>query len=1188
MIANLEKLLINTSKPPNFFYAEISSNPSECYPSNQIHILIDAILQNIKNFLNNNFLFYPVLIKITLETEVFFDEEPQEIKIKLPKKKCFMIWDSQMLEKVLMKIHVSLLDFHSFIENPFNVILKEIKGYKIKLRNLLNLQKNGKKFLEKIIENFKGSIEPRLNFLKKFEVSKIKIKENFVNKIKEVEENEEIAKINSKEDFVKKFKGDGEIGEIARINAIFQEKNIVSKNFAIFLLEKQGNNFFDAIDNSIENNFVCIGPLIVFPSEKKDLEILFFDIETSKIMDETEKTLQNYVISEYICIYCSRIVVLEESFSNHYRLCKERMMKDSREKKMKDDLINDVNIFPRFKHFTCQKDHIRGYKMIRKPRNQTIKNEKKNKKLKEFKKTEEFKEEKEEKEEYSSLNTTISSEKPNEFIKNPSEETLSQFFPGLECWKQMNFKEKKYFYEILMKKLPNTEVFDIKDYIFKRFSAEILNKVLDSHNSNNARLSAINDFYDNFIHNSAIFSFKNEIFERSRFEKPKDLICEFKAKNLLYDCSMFTTINLLGMMNFQSIDKNIHEKGPEKINELLQRILEVSEQQKSLNFSKRNSYLRIKYKGKIEKSNPYRFFGIIKCDLEYKSDFLKKFPVLPTNNWLEFRDFDYDNLRINYKMKKNTFDDLNGYSILSDVLFYLIEIDAIEIKRIESYCEFSENNVLYESFFKKLDVEMLEFKDHVNKIEDQNNKKKLADRFIYEMRAVFLQNLYRKETDLIENEEEFEAFTNIYSKMKRIVNFDQEKFEVSRAKSLGMKIFKIYSFIYMSYVNLLNIDSILGYLLNPKNINNVVLNNSEKKLNGEISDNKRNIVVQKFSLLHSSFERVIIKYSCINSEVKKAKTQELLLRLKENSKQTYVFSHIINEYYFMRPYFFHKNYQNDEKLANINPKFIEFNQEFFTRSLMSEQTPLNHCKYSILNLPFKLRSDCRFYNKLIFEEGFSSKNNLVIELMLHNLENRYKSENPENPKAFKEIFNCNKKNFKEYMFRTMAVGMNLDTYGIKWNLDHIIPINAIKENKAKNQEIWRYENLKPLSIAENLKKGGVYLKEIKETDEKKENEMSIRKFTDRILNIQLDKSFDDSLNIMKDNERTVNIMKNDDSIRNGTLDKSNEEKMNGSRNELVIGSSLNRSDKGKNVSINSSINTWSSESKNGTNYEGFC
>ena len=1080
----------------NFFHEICSNKSADPYYSYDIHSLIDDILNNIKDFLKDHYIFFPALVKISLECDGFINDIPKElIKINIPRKKCFRIWDIEMLDKALMKIHTHLLNFESNLTCPYNLTLNSIKGFKIKFRNLLTFEKASQKYLYEYIKQFQGLLQSRME-------------------------------INS---------NDMEENQIVRINRILHPltKKNLQKTILIYMIEtdmvEDGNmnSYKNYIEKSVEIKLLCIGPLHIIQGDTKIFEILYFDSLTNKLIDENEKNDRNIIISKFICVYCFRQIAFDDNLGSHYSVCKERAMKDSREKKMKDDLINDVNVFKRLNEkeiFVCKKDHLKAYKQIRKPRSNLIKNERRNKKLVDFiPKT------------CNNLDVDLTNSSINSYEKEKKSKKFNNYNP---VWSKMKEEEKDYVTRNLYPK--NNDCKDINDYAYKRVTETLCEPLRGSENSKN-----LDRLYDQFVHNSPMFTMRNETFVRSKFEKATEFICEYKAtKDLYRECSFFPMINLMDKFDFAEI--NLEERSPSKTVELLERIKNVVKEEKKTPFSKRYSYFNLKYNGKSEKKNPYDFYGIIKCDLEYsgnKSEFLKKkFPVLPNNNYIEFRDNIYENMRCQFKMKKNTFDDLNGYSIFSPLLFYLLENDIIEIKRIESYCKFSEGLSMYNLIIKPSDEKIYNgFVRNKNGI-DLKFKEELLNNYLDSLRNVFLQNLYRKDfkkenecdnfdldsqlkelsdnyyfnndkkseenpqihnsiknikneqenlnfnkdyMNIKRNQENDDVYNSNFIKIKRIMDFKKNSFKISQPKSLELKVFKIFTFIFMSILNLKNIDTVLGYLLNPKNINNIVLNNSDKKtennpdelkqMNGQssVEPQKKKILITKFSIMHLSFERIIIKYACISSEIKREKVQQLI-NCKKNPVKNYVFSNIINDYYFMRPYFFYRNYKENENITSMNPEFIKFNAENFHRCLNHEMCPLNHCKYSIINLPFKLFSDCRYFNKLIFDEGYSSKNDRIIELMFHNLENRFKGENPNFMKNFKDIFNCSRHDFKIYIMKSLPAGFNLDTYGIKWNLDHIIPLNAVKENKATNEEIWKYTNIKPLSIIENVKKGGTY------------------------------------------------------------------------------------------------------------------
>lgn len=640
------------------FYARIVISNEEAKKPFDIHKIIENILKGLKKLLKKNCLMFPAIIKIALHMEVYKGSIPRKIKVRIPRKKCFCIWDSDMIDKVLMKIHCSLIDFHSFIENPYNIIFKSIEKYEIKIRNLLTCFDQTQTYLNSFIENFDKIFEEKLEILPKKSKKEKKSQEN--------EKEEKIKKIFKIKKHMKHFP--------------------LEKPTLIYLLEKESNFSFNSLENSslqdIENT--AIGPLQAFPGkcDNFDYDVIFYDSRKNCFLNH--KKSDDFQIKEYVCVYCRRILYQGTDFLLHYKSCKERFMKDPREKKMKDDIINPP-IFADFPGVVCQKEHLKVYKMIRKPRNQILKNERKNKKLPVT-----LSSEPEIINSNQSQNSTILlSEKS--FVnekQNYSKKFFQRFLQQITLRKgqtntaksslfndpQKNFLENNLF--LLSNRQFSLEktayLKDVKDYIYQRFNQEIIqNSVKRNLKANNQ--TKIHSVYDEFVHNSAIFTQRNETFTRMFFEKPNELICEYKAKDLLLEASCFETADLTKEIEIYSIQK---EEGKKKIDDLYKKIIAVSNEEKKLLFYQRYSYKLLKNQNCTKDQNPYEFFGIIKCDLEYsgekkknekdsfqtKSQFLKKkFPVLPHNNWLEFRNPNNDNLRCNYKLKKNTFDDLNGY-----------------------------------------------------------------------------------------------------------------------------------------------------------------------------------------------------------------------------------------------------------------------------------------------------------------------------------------------------------------------------------------------------------------------------------------------------------------------------------------------------------------------------------------------
>lgn len=208
-----------------------------------------------------------------------------------------------------------------------------------------------------------------------------------------------------------------------------------------------------------------------------------------------------------------------------------------------------------------------------------------------------------------------------------------------------------------------------------------------------------------------------------------------------------------------------------------------------------------------------------------------------------------------------------------------MENNIVEIKRIVSFCQFikkkesevenqNTSNILYTNFFEKMEKDFKNFEKNSKEF----TKKELdiiKSQYFREYRSVFLENLFRKEIEVYDSTKSGK-FGNSHHNIiqpNRVLFIGLCNVVVTMPKSMRLKIFKILAFIHMSYMNMKTIDSVLGYLISPKNINNVVLNNSKKE--------NKEIVISKFSILHLSFERIIIKYTCINDDVKKNKIELL-------------------------------------------------------------------------------------------------------------------------------------------------------------------------------------------------------------------------------------------------------------------------------------------------------------------------
>ena len=63
---------------------------------------------------------------------------------------------------------------------------------------------------------------------------------------------------------------------------------------------------------------------------------------------------------------------------------------------------------------------------------------------------------------------------------------------------------------------------------------------------------------------------------------------------------------------------------------------------------------------------------------------------------------------------------------------------------------------------------------------------------------------------------------------------------------------------------------------------------------------------------------------------------------------------------------------------------------------------------------------------------------------------------------------------KQFLERRFKVGMTWENYGKEWHIDHVMPISAFNYEKAEDYDFkrcWRLENLQPMWVVENMKKG---------------------------------------------------------------------------------------------------------------------
>ncbi len=72
-----------------------------------------------------------------------------------------------------------------------------------------------------------------------------------------------------------------------------------------------------------------------------------------------------------------------------------------------------------------------------------------------------------------------------------------------------------------------------------------------------------------------------------------------------------------------------------------------------------------------------------------------------------------------------------------------------------------------------------------------------------------------------------------------------------------------------------------------------------------------------------------------------------------------------------------------------------------------------------------------------------------------------------------KFIGCTQEEYRAYMEERFKDGMTWETYGKTWTVDHIKPLTMFDlTNPEELAEAVYYENTQPLSISENVKKGG--------------------------------------------------------------------------------------------------------------------
>lgn len=73
----------------------------------------------------------------------------------------------------------------------------------------------------------------------------------------------------------------------------------------------------------------------------------------------------------------------------------------------------------------------------------------------------------------------------------------------------------------------------------------------------------------------------------------------------------------------------------------------------------------------------------------------------------------------------------------------------------------------------------------------------------------------------------------------------------------------------------------------------------------------------------------------------------------------------------------------------------------------------------------------------------------------------------------KQYLSLNRLEFESYIDKLLQPGMNRVNYGIKWDLDHIVPVHLFDLSiESELQLCYNYQNIFPLYKEDNKNKGG--------------------------------------------------------------------------------------------------------------------
>jgi hypothetical protein len=73
-----------------------------------------------------------------------------------------------------------------------------------------------------------------------------------------------------------------------------------------------------------------------------------------------------------------------------------------------------------------------------------------------------------------------------------------------------------------------------------------------------------------------------------------------------------------------------------------------------------------------------------------------------------------------------------------------------------------------------------------------------------------------------------------------------------------------------------------------------------------------------------------------------------------------------------------------------------------------------------------------------------------------------------------DYLGCSIQELKEHLEKQFKDGISWENYGKMWHIDHMIPIQYNKPNIEQVKYRLNYNNLQPLTIGENTKKGNRY------------------------------------------------------------------------------------------------------------------